>query len=354
MVNTMKAVYINGHGSLDEVTVGERPMPEPGPGEARVRLAASGLNHVDIYMAEDGSGFRHELPLILGVDGAGTVDAVGEGVTLRHPGERVVIYPARFGKDEFSFRGDQMLSYSRAVPGENIDGCMAEYVVMPEDCLFPIADSLSLLDAAMLPTAYLTAWRAVTTQAAVTEKDWVLIHGIGGGASMAALQFCAMRGARTIVTSSSDDKLDVARQQGAQHCINYRREDVLTRVRELTGTRGVDVVIENVGAATWDTSLKAAVGGGRIVVFGATTGPNPPTSLQRIFIRQLRIIGTSVGNFEELRTLIDAAERRLFRPLFDSTVSLAQVPDGLARLAAAEQTGKIGVVIDRKACGLSA
>lgn len=349
----MQAVYIDGHGSLDQVRVGERPVPEPGAGEVRVRLAASGLNRVDIYMAEDGRGFRHDLPLILGVDGAGTVDSVGPGATRHQPGDRVVIYPARFGKDEFSFRGDQMLSYSRAVPGENIDGSMAEYVVMPEDCIFPVADSLSLLHAAMLPTAYLTAWRAVMTLGAVTEKDWVLIHGIGGGASMAALQFCAMRSARTIVTSSSDAKLEVARQQGAHYCINYRNEDVLARVRELTSKRGVDVVIENVGAATWDTSLKATVGGGRIVVFGATTGPNPPTSLQQVFIRQLHIIGTSVGNFAEFRELICASERGLFTPLIDSTVKLTDVPAGLARLAAGEQTGKIAVVIDPAACGLT-
>ncbi|MAA73335.1 MAG: NADPH:quinone reductase [Salinisphaeraceae bacterium] len=350
MKKHMQAVYINGHGSLEEVIVGERPVPVPGPGEVRVRLAAAGLNRVDIYMAEDGRGFRHDLPLTLGVDGAGIVDCTGPGVVHRQTGERVVIYPARFGRDEFSFRGDQMLSYSRAVPGENIDGCMAEYIVMPEDCIFPVADSLSLLDAAMLPTAYLTAWRAVMTQGAVTDKDWVLIHGIGGGASMAALQFCALRSARSIVTSSSDAKLEVARQQGATCCINYRNEDVLSRVREITCRRGVDVVIENVGAATWETSLKATVGGGRIIVFGATTGPNPPTSLQQIFIRQLQIIGTSIGNFSEFAALISAAERGLFKPLYDSTLRLAQVPTGLARLAASRQTGKIGVIIDPDAC----
>ncbi len=342
----MRAVYLDGHDGLASLKIGERPRPVPGPNDVLIKVAASSLNRVDLYMANDGSGFRHELPLILGVDGAGVIEAVGANVEVRRPGERVVIYPARFGLDEFSRRGDQMLSYARAVPGENIDGCYADYIVMPEACAFPIGDALSFRDAAVLPTAYLTAWRSVVTLGAVQQDDWVLIHGVGGGGSMAALQFCAMRRAKTIVTSSSDDKLEQARAAGASHLVNYTRQDVLEEVRRLTAKRGVDVVIENVGAATWDTSLKATVGGGRIVVFGATTGANPKADLQRVFIRQLQILGATIGNFEEFRTLIDAAERKLFTPVFDSTVALEEVPAGLARLEAGEQTGKIGVTVD--------
>jgi len=346
MSDIMRAVYLDGHGSMNNVVVGERPKPTPGPGEVLIHLAAASINRVDIYMAMDGSGFRHDLPLVLGVDGAGVIESVGPYVTERQPGERVVIYPAKFGNDEFSRRGDQMLSFSRAIPGENFDGCFADYIVMPLECVFPISDKLSFTDAAVLPTAYLTAWRAVITQGQVTQEDWVLIHGVGGGASMAALQFCAMRRAKTIVTSSSDEKLAIARQQGALHSINYREQDVLTEVRRFTNKRGVDVVIENVGEATWDISLKAATGGGRIVVFGSTTGPNPPADLQRVFIRQLKIIGVTIGNFEEFRTLIDAAERRLFVPVFDSVVSLEEVPQALAKMDSGEQTGKIGVNVN--------
>ncbi|MCW5772530.1 MAG: zinc-binding dehydrogenase [Rhodospirillaceae bacterium] len=346
MSGSMRAVYIEGHEGLASVTVGRRPKPAPGPGEVLIRIAASALNRVDLYMCQDGSGFRHGLPLILGVDGAGVIEAVGANVTVRKPGERVVIYPARFGLDEFSRRGDQMLSFARAVPGENIDGCYADYIVMPEECAFPIADSLSFREAAVLPTAYLTAWRMVVTAGAITQEDWVLIHGIGGGASLAALQFCAMRRARVIVTSSSDEKLAVAKSYGAEVLVNYRRQNVLDEVRRATNRRGVDVVLENVGEATWDISLKAVVGGGRIVVCGATTGPNPKADLQRVFIRQLHIVGVTIGNFEEFRTLIDAAERKLFVPHIDRVFPLEQVPEGLALLDKGGQTGKIGVVVD--------
>ena len=350
MPETMRAAFLEGHEGIGSLTVGRRPKPAPGHGEVLIRIAATGLNRVDLYMANDGSGFRHELPLTLGVDGAGVIEELGPGCTLRRAGERVVIYPARFGLDEFSRRGDQMLSFARAIPGENIDGCFADYIVMPEECAFPIADGLGFLHAAVLPTAYLTAWRAVTTAGRVQSADRVLIHGVGGGASMAALQFCALRRATTIVTSSSDAKLEAARAQGASHTINYRTQDVLTEVRRLTARRGVDVVIENVGADTWDTSLKAATGGGRIVVFGATTGPNPPADLQRVFIRQLHIVGVTIGNFEEFRTLIDAAERRLFVPTIDRVVALEEVADGLARLESGAQTGKIAVAVDPALC----
>lgn len=345
MSDMMRAVYITGHDGIGSVEVGEKPKPQPGSGEVLIRLAAAGINRVDLYMANDGSGFRHELPLTLGVDGAGVIEAVGPNVTSRQAGERVVIYPARFGLDEFSRRGDQMLSFARSIPGENIDGCFADYIVMPEECAFPIGDELSFKDAAILPTAYLTAWRMVVTAGAVTQEDWVLIHGVGGGASMAALQFCKIRNAKTIVTSSSDEKLAAAKEQGADILINYKKQDVLEEVRKHTKKRGVDVVIENVGEATWPISLRAVVGGGKIVVCGATTGPNPKADLQRVFIRQLQIIGVTIGNFEEFRTLIDAAERKLFVPVFDGTYSLTEVPQALTRLESGDQTGKIGITI---------
>jgi len=346
MTATMRAAYIDGHQGFSSLKVGARPKPAPGPGEVLIKIAASSLNRVDLYMINDGSGFRHDLPLVLGVDGAGVVEEVGSNVKVRRPGDRVVIYPARFGLDEFSRRGDQMLSFSRAVPGENIDGCYADYVVMPEECAFPIAPSLAFRDAAVLPTAYLTAWRMVVTAGAITQEDWVLIHGIGGGASLAALQFCAIRRARVIVTSSSDEKLAVAKKYGAEVLINYRRQDVLEEVRRATGKRGVDVVLENVGEQTWDISMKAVVGGGKIVVCGATTGANPKADLQRVFIRQISIVGVTIGNFEEFRTLIDAAERKLFVPHIERVYPLEKIPEGLALMDRGEQMGKLGVAIN--------
>jgi NADPH:quinone reductase-like Zn-dependent oxidoreductase len=180
----------------------------------------------------------------------------------------------------------------------------------------------------------------------VREKDWVLIHGVGGGAALAALQFCALRRARTIVTSSSAAKLETARRYGAEVLVNYKTQDVLAEVRRATDKRGVDVVIENVGEATWDISLRAVVGGGRIVVCGATTGADPKADLQRVFIRQLHIVGVTIGNFAEFRALIDAAERKLFVPHIDRVYPLEEVPRALGYMESGAQTGKIGIAVN--------
>jgi len=343
----MKAVYIQSYGGFDSVVVGERPTPDPGPGEVRIKMAIGGLNRVDLYMLGGGRGITHELPLVLGVDGTGIVDVVGEGVADPAPGTRVVVYPARFcGNCEFCRRGDQMLCMRCKIPGEHIDGCFAQYLIMPAGCVFPIADTLSFEHAAVLPTSYLTAWRMVTTQGRVKPADTVLIHGIGGGVSSAALLYCRMIGARTIVTSSSDSKLTRAAELGADICINYREQDVVNEVLRATDKRGVDVVLENVGKATWDVSMKCVIRGGRIVVCGATTGGDPSADLQRVFIRQLRIYGATIGNQEEFRRLIRAAEQKRFEPVIERQFDMDEAAAGLARLDSGEQFGKITLRID--------
>lgn len=339
----MRAVYIDGYKKPETIVYGERPTPEPGFGEVRVRIHAGGINRVDLYMWNGGAGITHKLPLILGVDGAGVIDKLGPEVRHRKVGERVVIYPVRYGLDEFVRRGDQMLALDCKIPGEHIDGCFADHICMPEACVFPIADGLDFVDAAVLPTAYLTAWRMVTTLGRVGSGDTVLIHGVGGGASTAALQFCKIANARVIVTSSDEAKLDKARKLGADETINYKREDVLKRVMALTDRRGVDVVIENVGRQTWDTSLKSVVRGGRIVVCGATTGGDAGADLQRVFIRQLQIFGSTLGNMDEFRTLISAAERKLFKPAIHAVFPMREAREALMTLDRGEQIGKLAL-----------
>jgi len=240
-----------------------------------------------------------------------------------------------------------MLCTQCKIPGEHIDGTFAEYLCVPAVNAFPIADELTFEHAAVLPTAYLTAWRMVLTQAKLRATETVLIHGIGGGASTAALQFAKLTGARAIVTSSSDRKLTTAAGLGADVCINYRTEDVVKRVMEVTGQRGVDVVVENVGEATWSTSLKCVVRGGRIVVCGATTGAHPSADLQRIFIRQLHIIGSTLGNHEEFRALILAAERKQFVPVIDKVYPFEQARDGFAYLDSGAQHGKLVLRVEQ-------
>lgn len=343
----MRAVYLQSHKQPDSVVIGERPDPRPGYGEVRVRIDTAAFNRVDLYMLNGGAGITHELPLTMGVDGAGTVDELGEAVTGLEPGQRVVIYPARFDPaSEFSRRGDQMLCTRCRIVGEHVDGTFAEYLVMPALNCFPIPDSMSFETAAVLPTAYLTAWRMIMTQAAVRPTETVLIHGVGGGASSAALQFCKIAGAWVVVTSSSDDKLERAKELGADEVINYSREDVLKRVMALTDGRGVDVVVENVGKATWDTSMRSVVRGGRIVICGATTGGDPSADLHRIFIRQLTVVGSTLGNFDEFRDLILAAARKQFVPVIDTVYAFDQAREALERLDKGQQFGKFVLKVD--------
>lgn len=341
-LSMMRAIYIKSHGHRDSAVLGETPLRDPGPGEVRVRIASAALNRVDLYMRDSGAGITHELPLVLGVDGAGVVEALGTGVDDVAAGERVVIYPVvHCGECEFCVRGDQMLCLNCRIVGEHRDGTFAEYACVPAHNAYPIPDDLSFDDAAVLPTAYLTAWRMVITQGAIRPAETVLIHGVGGGVATAALQIVKLLGARAIVTSSSDAKLDAARELGADELVNYRDRNVVEAVMALTDGRGVDAVIENVGDATWAASLRALRRGGRVVTCGATTGAQPGADLQRVFVRQLRIIGSTIGNREEFRSLLRAVGHRQVRPVIDRVFPLEKGLDALAHLEEGRQTGKL-------------
>ena len=338
----MRAIYLQSHGQPDSVVVGERPLPEPGPGQVRVRLAAAAFNHVDLYMRDSGAGITHELPLILGVDGAGEVDVAGAGVEQLRAGERVVIYPAQVcGGCEFCRRGEQMLCLSCKVIGEHIDGSFAEYVCVDADTLFEIPADMDFATAAVLPTAYLTAWRMVMTQARVRPGETVLIHGIGGGVALASLQLTKLAGARAIVTSSAGGKLERARELGADAGLDYRRDEIVDGVMEFTGGRGVDVVIDNVGEVTWGASLRSLRRGGRLVTCGATSGPNPPSDLQRAFIRQLQIFGSTLGTQGEFRALLAAVAAGQLMPVIDRSYDFADAARALDDLQNARQCGKL-------------
>mgnify|MGYP003649772578 CR=1 FL=1 len=338
----MRAVYLKSHGQADSLLLGERPLPQPGPGQVRVAIAYAGFNHVDLYMRDSGAGITHELPLILGVDGAGTVDAVGDGVSQWQQGDKVVIYPAQScGHCEFCRRGEQMLCLTCKIVGEHIDGCFAEYVCVDAAMLFPVADHVSLQTAAVLPTAYLTAWRMVMTQARVAVGETVLVHGIGGGVALASLQLARLAGARVIVTSGADDKLAQATKLGAEAMVNYRNDKVVEAVMDFTDGRGVDVVIDNVGDATWGSSLRSLRRGGKIVTCGATTGAHPSADLQRVFVRQLQIIGSTLGNQDEFRALLAAVAEGQIEPVIDRVFDFDMAEEALKFLGEARQCGKL-------------
>jgi len=346
----MKAAVLVSHGTSDSVVLGDVAPPVRQPGQVLVRVKAGSLNRVDLYMRDSGAGITHKLPMIAGLDAAGVVEAVDEGEKQFRPGDAVVIYPGlSCGRCEFCLRGDPVLCTRCRIMGEQVDGVFADFVSVPAANVFAAPAGLSFEQAACLPTAYLTAWRMVVTQGRVRPQDDVLIFGVGGGVSLAALQICKMIGARAIVTSGSDEKLARAQALGADEIINHSHEDVVARVMAATGKRGVDVVIENVGQATWDKGMRSVVRGGRIVVCGATSGDAPSADLRRLFIRQIQVLGSTLGNPGEfadlLRTIQAGGQARGLVPVVGSLYPLEGISAAFAEMEAGAQFGKIGLSI---------
>jgi NADPH:quinone reductase-like Zn-dependent oxidoreductase len=343
-MGTMRAAYLTGHGGNEVVEIGTRPRPLRRPGEVLVRMRAGSVNRVDLYMRDSGAGITHRLPQIMGVDGAGVVEAVDADEPLLEPGQPVVLYPGiTCGRCEFCRRGDPVLCTRMQLLGEHRDGTWAEFVCVPAANVLPMPAHLDFAQAAALGVNHLTAWRMLFTQAKLQAWETVLIFGIGGGVSLAALQLAKMAGARAIVTSRDEAKLRRAQTLGADHGVHDDGQDLAKAVLGLTGGRGVDVVIENVGAAVWPAALKSLVRGGRIVTCGATTGDQPGADLRRVFIRQLQIFGSTLGNPGEFGDLLQAVATQRLTPLIDERFALADTHAALSRLEGAQQFGKLAI-----------
>jgi NADPH:quinone reductase-like Zn-dependent oxidoreductase len=321
----VKAIRIHEDGGPEVLRYEDVPDPEPGPGEVLVRVRAASLNHLDVWVRKGMPSVPK--PRILGADGAGLVEALGKGVTGLATGERVVINP---GLDDGAH-----------IVGEHRDGTHAELVTIPAGYVHAIPDSLSFEDAAAFPLVFETAYRMLVTRAGLREGEWVLVWGIGGGVATAAFQIAKALGARTIVTSSSDAKLARARELGADAAVNHAHDDVAGAVREATGGHGADVVVEHVGEATWKTSLAVAAQNGRVAVCGATSGPNPPANLHRIWWTQLSVLGSTMGTREDFQGAYELVVSGRATPIVDEVVPLAEARRAHERLEAGLQLGKI-------------
>ena len=326
----MRAIRIHEDGGPEVLRYEETPDPEAGPGEVLIRLRAASLNHLDLWVRQGLPSVPK--PRILGADGAGEVEAVGEGVDGFEQGEPVVINP-----------GLEHGSHT-TVLGEHLDGTHAELIAVPSANVYAVPDELSFEEAAAFPLVFLTAYRMLVTKAGVAEGEWVLVWGAGGGVGTAAFAIAKALGARTIVTSSSDEKLAKLRELGADAAINHREADVGARVKELTGG-GADIVIEHVGEATWVASLQAARPGGRIVVCGATSGPNPPAALHRVWWKELVILGSTMGTKEDFEGAYELVATGRARPIVDRTFPLAEAAAAHEHLERGEQLGKVVLTI---------
>ena len=318
----MKAVRIHEDGGPEVLRFEDAPDPSAGEAEVLVRLRAAAVNRIDLWVRAGQPSVPK--PRILGSDGA------GERVDT---GQRVVINP---GLDD-----------GRVIVGEHIDGTYAQLIAVPEEYVRPIPDELSFEEAAAFPLVFETAYRMLVTKAGVRAGEWVLVWGIGGGVATASLAIAKALGARVLATSSSDAKLERARSLGADAVVNHASGDVAAAVREATDGAGVDIVVEHVGDATWKTSLATARPGGRVVVCGATSGPNPPAQLHRVWWKQLTIYGSTMGTREDFAGAFELVRSGRAKPVVDEIFPLAEARAAHERLEAAEQFGKIVLRIPR-------
>ena len=295
-------------------------------------MIAGGLNRVDLYMRNSGAGITHRLPIVLGLDGAGVIEEADESAPYR-AGDPVVIYPGQPCETcEFCRKGEEVLCARGRIFGEQVDGTFAEFVCAPVGSVMRKPEPLDFVRAASLSVAWLTAWRMIATKARLEPGELVLIFGVGGSVSLAATQIASAIGARTIVTSRDATKLERARKFGAAETVHDTGGNVVDRVMEITGKRGVDVVIENVGKAVWPSAMRALVRGGRLVTCGATTGDDPSADLRRLFIRQLQIFGSTLGTRAEFTELLGFIEEKRLIPHIDAVFPLADIHAALDRL----------------------
>ncbi len=349
----MRAVVARGHGDLSQLELVDVPPPSiTHPDDVLVRLQAAALNRLDLWTLTGLPGLNLQFPHILGGDGAGVVESVGRGVTHVRSGDRVLFNPgiSCYACDS-CLAGQHSLCVEYRLLGEHVPGTLAEYVVLPRHNVLPVPDlppphePITWVEAAAFSLTTLTAWRMLVTKARLRPGELVLIWGIGGGVSVTALRIAKFAGGRVIATSSSDEKLAAARELGADEVINHATQDVAKEVRALTDRRGVDVVVENVGEATWERSLRVLAPGGRLVTCGATTGPKVVTDVRRLFWYQWTIMGSTMGTAAEYREIVRLLGQGQLRPIVDSTFPLDRVVDAFRRLQVGEQMGKVTVEI---------
>jgi NADPH:quinone reductase-like Zn-dependent oxidoreductase len=338
----MKAAVLERRGA-EGVSWRDFPDPAPAPGESLLKVAASSLNRVDLYMRDNGGGITHTLPQVMGVEAAGEIVHAEPGSGLK-PGMKAILFSeAHCNSCRYCLAGDQPLCENVKIMGEHRHGGFAEYIAMPSRCFMPLPDGADLVAAGALMTGHLTAWRMLFGKKTLQPGESVLIVGIGGGVAVACLQLAKLAGARVFVTSSSDAKIERAIALGASGGVNYRRDRVSNAILQMSDG-GVDMVIDSVGEASWGESLRSLRRGGRLVTCGATSGSNPPADLQRLFIRQLEIYGSTGGSLSEFRQLLDVFNRGLVKPVADTTFKMADIRSAFEHLASGAQFGKVSLM----------
>lgn len=345
----MKAIVLRDYGDLECLKVEDLSEPKPQKNEVVIQVYSAALNHLDIWVRKGRAGQELRKPYILGSDAAGVIVEKGADTHGVNVGDEVILNPGlSCGCCEYCRRGEQSECASFGIIGMTRPGTFAEKVAIPFENVWPKPEHLDFNEAAALALAYQTAWRMLMTRAGLKAGETVLVHGIGGGVALACLQLAKLAGAVVIITSSSDEKIEKAKEIGADHRINYRSTpNVSEAVKNLTDGRGVDIVVDTVGAATWDVDFDVVRKGGRIVLCGVTSGSICRTNLQNLYWNQLSILGSTMGSNEDFRQMLKAVTAARLKPVVDSVHPLENVKEAMAKMERGEQFGKIVLSICR-------
>jgi NADPH:quinone reductase-like Zn-dependent oxidoreductase len=341
----VRAALFRSHGGPEVLEIADVPVPTPGPFEVQVKVSATALNHIDVWMRRGLPALHLALPHVSGGDVCGTVSALGAGVKGVSEGERVVLNPGlSCGRCAACLGGRDNFCPDYRMLGEQVWGAQAEYVVVPAANLVPVPRASVPLDdtqLAAVPIAFITAWQMLVDRAQLRQGETVLVLAAGSGVGSAAIQIAKLWGARVLATASTDEKLAAARALGADETINHAREDIVAAVKRLTARRGADVVVEHVGAATFPKSIVSCAKGGRIVTCGATDGYEPVLNLRHVFWRQLSILGSTLASKERLFEVMALVGAGRLRPVVDRVLPLADVATGHRLIESRAAFGKI-------------
>ena len=338
----MKALCFEKHGGPEVMSYKEVPTPKPGPGEVLLKVKACALNHLDIWVRRGWPGLSLEMPHWGGSDIAGVIEGLGAGVAGWEPGQRVVVDPGvnRF-EDEFTRRGESSVSPGYQILGEHRRGGLAEYTTVPAHNLKAIPDGLDFATAAAPLLVTLTAWRMLIHRAKLRAGETVLVVGAGGGANTMATQIAKLAGAKVFVVASNPAKAAAAYDLGADVVIDRSKADWGKEIARLTSKRGVDVVVDNVGAATLNTSIKAVARGGRIVIIGNTSGPETQIDIRFLFGKQISLIGSTMGSHQDFHDVTDLLWSGRLKAVIDRIRPLKEGREAFALMERSEQFGKI-------------
>ncbi|MBI4208997.1 MAG: zinc-binding dehydrogenase [Deltaproteobacteria bacterium] len=338
----MKAVRFHQHGGAEVLKYEEAPEPKIGPNDVLIRVKACALNHLDIWVRQGLPFVKIPLPHISGNDAAGEIVEKGEAVAHLRKGERVLVAPGiSCGRCEMCLQGLDNSCDLYQLVGYQIDGGYAEYVKVPAVNALPIPTGLTFEEAASVPLVFLTAWHMLVTRAKLKPFEKVLIIGGGSGVGIAAIQLAKLLGAQVITTAGSEEKLQKCRGLGADETLNHYTDDIVKEAKAWTGGRGVDVVFEHVGPATWEKSIRSLAKNGRLVTCGATTGPEATLDIRWVFSRKISILGSYMGAKSELLEVLKRFEEKRLRAVVDKIFPLQEAASAQKYMEDKKQFGKI-------------